>query len=383
MGLATISEAIDEIRRGRAIILVDDEDRENEGDLVVAAEKITPEWVNFMATHGRGLICLTLTEERASELKLPFMVEQNTTQYQTAFTVSIEAREGVTTGISAQDRATTIRTAIDPEKGAGDLRRPGHVFPLIARRGGVMVRAGHTEGSADLARLAGLRPAGVICEILNDDGTMARRPDLDRIAERFGLKIASIADLIAFRRSKEILVRRHVEIDLDYRYGRFHGIIYRNELDNAEHNVLVKGDVADGEPVLVRMQAANLSVEALNMYLGKESALAQPMRMIEEAGRGAIVCIGQNQPETIGDILKRMAEGGTESPAPPRVAADRLRDYGIGAQILGDLGIRKMRLLTNRPQRIVGLEGFDLEVVETVPLSNGSGGTVHSLRAES
>jgi 3,4-dihydroxy 2-butanone 4-phosphate synthase/GTP cyclohydrolase II len=382
MSLAKVSEAIDEIRRGRAIILVDDEDRENEGDFVVAAEKITPEWVNFMATHGRGLICLTLTEERAGDLQLPLMVEQNTTQYETAFTVSVEARAGVTTGISAQDRAHTILTAVDPEKSAADLRRPGHVFPLVARRGGVMVRAGHTEGSVDLARLAGLRPAGVICEILNDDGTMARRPDLDRIADRFGLKIASIADLISFRRSKELLVRRHVEIDLEYRYGSFRGLIYRNELDDAEHNVLVKGDVSDGEPVLVRMQAANLSVDILNMYLGKESALAQPMRMIEEAGRGAIVCIGQNQAERMGDVLKRMAEGQTASPTPPRVDADRLRDYGIGAQILGDLGIRKMRLLTNRPRRIVGLEGFDLEVVETVPLSPAEGGTVHSLRGE-
>ena len=382
MAFSRVSEAIDELRRGRAIILVDDEDRENEGDFVVAAEKVTPDLVNFMAKHGRGLVCLTLTEERATELELPLMVRENTTPYETAFTVSIEARKGVTTGISAADRATTIQCAVDPRSTARDLARPGHVFPLVARRGGVLVRAGHTEGSVDLARLAGLRPAGVICEILNEDGSMARRPDLDRISAQFGIKIVSIADLIAFRRSKEKLVRRHVEIDLDYRYGHFHGIIYRNEMDDAEHNVLVKGDVAGGEPVLVRMQAANLSVDLLNMYLGKESALATPMMRIEREGRGAIVCICQRGGgERMGDVLKRMAEGTPDSIAPPRHSADQLRDYGVGAQIRLDLGIRKMRLMTNRPRRIVGLEGFDLEVVETVPLSTDrEPATVHNLR---
>ena len=384
MPFSRVSEAIDELRRGRAIILVDDEDRENEGDFVVAAEKVTPELVNFMAKHGRGLVCLTLTEERATELELPLMVRDNTTPYETAFTVSIEARKGVTTGISAADRATTIQCAVDPRSSARDLARPGHVFPLVARRGGVLVRAGHTEGSVDLARLAGMRPAAVICEILNEDGSMARRPDLDRIAAQFGIKIVSIADLIAFRRSKEKLVRRHVEIELDYRYGHFHGIIYRNEMDDAEHNVLVKGDVGNGEPVLVRMQAANLSVDLLNMYLGKESALATPMTRIEREGRGAIVCIGQRGGgERMGDVLKRMAEGTPESIAPPRDSAEQLRDYGVGAQILGDLGIRKMRLMTNRPRRIVGLEGFDLEVVETVPMSaDREPATVHNLRKD-
>ncbi len=369
MPLSRVADAIDEIRRGRAIILVDDEDRENEGDIVVAAEKITPDWVNFMAKHGRGLVCLTLTEERATELELPMMVRDNASQYETAFTVSIEARRGVTTGISAADRATTIQCAVDPKSTARDLARPGHVFPLIARRGGVLERAGHTEGSVDLARLAGLRPAGVICEILNEDGSMARRPDLDRIAQEFGLKIVSIADLIAFRRTKEVLVRRHVEIDLQYEHGNFHGIIYRSELDDAEHNVLVKGDVSGVDPVLVRMQAANLSVDLLNMYLGNESALATPMRIIEKEGRGAIVCIGQRGGgERMGDVFQRLAEGVTRSPAPVRDSAEQIRDYGVGAQILGDLGIRKMRLMTNRPRRIVGLEGFDLEVVETVPM---------------
>lgn len=382
MPLSRVSEAIDEIRRGRAIIMVDDEDRENEGDFVVAAEKITPDLVNFMATHGRGLVCLTLTEERATELELPMMVRDNATAFETAFTVSIEARTGVTTGISAADRARTIQVAVDAKAGARDLARPGHVFPLVARSGGVMVRAGHTEGSVDLARLAGLRPAGVICEILNEDGTMARRPDLERIAKEFGLKIVSIADLIAFRRSKEKLVRRHAELDLDYAYGRFRGIIYRSEVDDAEHNVLVKGDVSHGDPVLVRMQSANLSVDLLNMYLGKDSALAVPMRRIETEGRGAIVCIGQRGGgERMGDVFARMAEDKAHSPAPTRDVADQLRDYGVGAQILGDLGIRKMRLLTNRPRRIVGLEGFDLEVVESVPLaSEREPAKVHPIR---
>ncbi len=387
MPLSRVSEAIDEIRRGRAIILVDDEDRENEGDLVVAAQKITPEWVNFMARYGRGLICLALTEQRAAELDLPMMVRDNTSAHETAFTVSIEARRGVTTGISAADRATTIATAVNPQCGARDLARPGHVFPLVAREGGVLVRAGHTEGSVDLARLAGLGPAAVICEILNEDGSMARRPDLDRIAEQHGLKIVSIADLIAFRRTKEKLVKRYCEIDLDYTFGRYRGIIYRSEMDDAEHNVLVKGDVADGSPVLVRMQSANLAVDLLNFYLGRSPSLEAVTGPIEKEGRGVIVMIGhRGGGERMGDVLKRMAEGApTPAPAPtPANHAPQLRDYGVGAQILLDLGVRKMRLLTNRPRRIVGLEGFDLEVVETVPLGSAprEPATVHPIRSE-
>lgn len=366
-----VPEVLEDLRQGKMIVLVDAEDRENEGDLVCAGEKITPELINFMARFGRGLICVPLTPEKCDELALYPQTLDNTARYGTAFTVTIDAAEGITTGISAADRATTIKCAVDPSSSARDLARPGHVFPLVARRGGVLVRAGHTEGSVDLARLAGLRPAGVICEILNDDGSMARRPDLDRIAKEFGLSIVSIADLIAFRRTKEMLVRRHVEIDLEYRHGTFKGIIYRSELDDAEHNVLVKGDVSSGEPVLVRMQAANLSVDLLNMYLGKESALSTPMQLLEKEGRGAIVCIGQRDGgERMGDVLKRMADGVTQTPRPTRASAEQLRDYGVGAQILGDLGIRKMRLMTNRPRRIVGLEGFDLEVVETVPMGD-------------
>ena len=385
MPLSRVSEAIDEIRRGRAIILVDDEDRENEGDFVVAADKITPEWVNFMAKHGRGLVCLTLTEERALELDLPLMVRDNASAQETAFTVSIEARRGVTTGISAADRATTIATAVDPRCGARDLARPGHVFPLVARKGGVLVRAGHTEGSVDLARLAGLNPAGVICEILNEDGSMARRPDLERIATQHGMKIVSIAEMIAFRRVKEQLVRRYTEIELDYTFGHYRGIIYRSEIDDAEHNVLVKGDVSDGSPVLVRMQSANLAVDLLNFYLGRATSLEAVTAPIEREGRGVIVMIGQpGGGERMGDVLLRMAEGTRDPSPPPGDQSPQLRDYGVGAQILVDLGVRKMRLLTNRPRRIVGLEGFDLEVVESVPLGAAPGrpATVHPIRSE-
>ena len=368
MPLSRVRDAIEEIRKGKAVILVDDEDRENEGDIVVAAEKITPDWVNFMAKHGRGLVCLTLCEERAKELDLPLMVRENTAQFGTAFTVSIEARSGVTTGISAADRATTILTAVDPSKGARDLARPGHVFPLIARDGGVLVRTGQTEGSVDLARLAGLRPAGVICEILNEDGSMARRPELEAFSKEFGLKIVSVADLIAFRRAKEKLIRRYVELDIPFVNGVFQTIVYRSEPDDTEHVAFVKGDVSDGEPVLVRMQTA-IAANTYNADLGLPSVLALPMRQIEKEGRGAIVHIGQpGGGERVGDTFKRYKESEFEPTPPPKHESDRLRDYGIGAQILLDLGIRRMRLITNRPRRIVGLEGFDLSVEEIVPL---------------
>jgi len=368
MPLARVNQAIEEIRRGRAVIMVDDEDRENEGDIVVAAEKITPEWVNFMAKHGRGLICLTLTEQRAAELDLPMMVGHNSAQFQTAFTVSIEAREGVTTGISAEDRARTIATAVDPRCGARDLARPGHVFPLVAKAGGVLVRTGHTEGSVDLARLAGLAPAGVICEVLNDDGTMARRPDLEKFARRFDLMIVSIADLIHYRRAKEKLVERYVEDDLDFLHGRFRTIVYRSILDATEHFAFVKGNVADGKPVLVRVQTAQ-PIASFHADLGLPSPLEAPMRRIEAEGRGAIVVIGQpDGGDSIGERLKQRVEG-TDAEPPQRKPAEQLRDYGVGAQILCDLGIQRMRLMTNRPRRIVGLEGFDLTVEETVSMN--------------
>ena len=274
--LSPIPELLDDLRAGKMVILVDDEDRENEGDIVIAAEKITPEWVNFMAKHGRGLICLTVTEERAAELDLAPMVGNNSAQFQTAFTVSIEAREGVTTGISAADRARTIQVAVDPASTARDLARPGHVFPLIARDGGVLVRTGHTEGSVDLARLAGLTPAGVICEILKDDGSMARRAELEQFAKEHDLKIISIADLIAFRRVKEKLVKRHVELDIDFVHGTFQSIVYRSLPDEIEHVVFTQGDVGSGEPVLVRMQSMS-ALNGLLPDLGRPTVLEAPM----------------------------------------------------------------------------------------------------------
>ncbi len=378
MPLTRVNEAIQEIRRGRPVIVVDDEDRENEGDIVIAAEKITPEWVNFMAKYGRGLICLTVTEERATELDLAPMVGNNSAQFQTAFTVSIEAREGVTTGISAADRARTIEVAVDPNSTARDLARPGHIFPLIARDGGVLVRTGHTEGSVDLARLAGLTPAGVICEILKDDGSMARRPELEQFAKEHDLKIISIADLIAFRRVKEKLVKRHVELDIDFVHGTFHSIVYRSLPDEVEHVVFTRGDVASGEPVLVRMQ----SMSQLNGFLpdlGRPTVLEAPMCRIQEEGRGAIVLIGQpGGGERISELFQRTLEKGMDA-APPRADSDRLRDYGVGAQILSDLGIHSMRLMTNRPRHIVGLEGFELSVDEVVPLEPASA-SVHRLK---
>jgi len=378
--LARVNEALEEIRRGNPVILVDDEDRENEGDIVIAADKITPEWVNFMAKHGRGLICLTLTEERAGQLDLPLMVRENNAQFQTAFTVSIEAREGVTTGISAADRARTIQVAVDPESNSRDLARPGHIFPLIARDGGVLVRTGHTEGSVDLARLAGLQPAGVICEVLKDDGTMARRPELEQFARDFDLKIISIADLIAFRRVKEKLITRHVELDIDFVHGTFHTIVYRSlPGEGVEHVVFTQGDFSDGEPVLVRMQTAS-PAHAFLPDLGRPSVLEAPMTRIQEEGRGAIVLIGQpGGGERISDTFQRSIEESGFPSAPPKNESDRLRDYGVGAQILSDLGIHRMRLMTNRPRRIVGLEGFELSVEEVVPLGAPSA-TIHRLK---
>jgi len=370
MPLARAAEAIEEIRRGKAVIVVDDQGDEAQGNFVVAAEKITPDWVNFMATRGRGLVYLTLTEARAHELELAPMDPNSVTARGSAFTVSIEARRGVTTGISAADRAITILTAIDPQSGARDIVRPGHVFPVIARPGGVLVRVGHTEASVDLARLAGLRPGGVMCEILNDDGSVARRPDLERLAKEFDLKIVSSVDLITFRRAKDKLVSRFVELDMDFVHGRFRTIVYRSEVGDAEHVAFTKGDVTNGEPVLVRMQTA-ISAAWFNADLGIPTLLEAPMRRIEAEGRGAMVFIGQpGGGERVGDTFKRILQAESEPPLPPRNEAERLRDYGLGAQILGDLGIQKIRLLSNRPLRIVGLEGFDLSVEETVPLGD-------------
>ena len=354
--LSSIEEIVADAKAGKFIILVDDEDRENEGDLVIPAEFATPDAVNFMAKHARGLICLALGRERVEALGLPLMAQTNGTRHQTAFTVSIEAREGVTTGISAADRSRTIAVAINPEAGRDDLVTPGHVFPLVAKDGGVLVRTGHTEASVDIARMAGLNPSGVICEIMNDDGTMARLPDLIKFAQFHGIKLGTIADLIAYRRRSEKLVKRGLETILDSAYGgRFTMRVYVNQVNYAEHVALVKGDVTTGEPVLVRMHALNLLGDVLGdkQYGGD---LEAAMRIIDKVGRGVIVLLREPTPTSLTDRLKHLLG----QPGAP----GGLRDYGVGAQILVDLGVSSMVLLTNHRRPIVGLEGYGLTVVD-------------------
>ncbi len=356
--LSAIEDVIEDVRNGKMIILVDEEDRENEGDLVIPAQMATPDAINFMAKHGRGLICLSLTSERVRQLGLGPMAKENRARHQTAFTVSIEAREGVTTGISAHDRAHTITVAIDPTKGPQDIATPGHVFPLVARDGGVLVRAGHTEAAVDIARLAGLYPAGVICEIMNDDGTMARLPDLVAFAQFHGLKIGAITDLIAYRRRHDKLVERGVETDLDSRYGgHFKMIVYRNKVEYAEHIALVRGDISGPAPVMVRMHALNVLEDVLGDRGGRADILEASMRLIAEADRGVVVLIREPRPTALSDRVRRKR-------GEPVERKGELRDYGIGAQILLDLGIRNMILLSNTRRTIVGLEGYGLTVVE-------------------
>ncbi len=358
--LAPVPELIEEARNGRMFILVDDEDRENEGDLVIPASRATPEAVNFMATHGRGLICLALTRERVEQLKLPLMARHNASRHQTAFTVSIEAAEGISTGISAPDRAQTVAVAIDPLRGPEDIATPGHVFPLVARDGGVLVRTGHTEAAVDLARLAGLNPSGVICEIMNDDGSMARRDDLIAFAQRHGLKIGTIADLIAYRLSHDRIVERSIETTLDSGWGgEFRMIVYVNTVAYAEHIALVKGDIGGSEPVLVRMHALNVLDDVLgDRRDGKAGELQSSLQAIGEAGRGVVVLIREPMPTSLSDrVRKREGEPGVE-----------LRDYGVGAQILLDLGVREMVLLSNSQRTIVGLDGYGLRVVDRRPI---------------
>ncbi|WP_158047281.1 3,4-dihydroxy-2-butanone-4-phosphate synthase [Skermanella pratensis] len=370
--LSTTEEILEEARQGRMFILVDDEDRENEGDLVIPAQMATPEAINFMAKFGRGLICLAMTGERIEKLRLPLMAKQNASRHQTAFTVSIEAREGVTTGISAADRARTIQVAIDPEMGADDIATPGHVFPLMARDGGVLVRAGHTEAAVDVARMVGLNPAGVICEIMNDDGTMARLPDLVKFAQFHGLKIGTIADLIAHRRRTETIIDRTLETVLDSRYGgRFRMMVYVNKVQYAEHIALVKGDITAPGPVLVRMHALNVLDDVLHdRSCGRGGELQAAMRAIAEAGRGIVVLLREPQPTSLSSRVKAQLEG---MPNP----AGELRDYGIGAQILFDLGVREMVLLSNHKKTIIGLDGYGLTVVghQPIPLTSSDATT--------
>jgi 3,4-dihydroxy 2-butanone 4-phosphate synthase/GTP cyclohydrolase II len=370
-----VEEAIEQIRQGRIIILVDDEDREDEGDLVMAAKLVTPEAINFMAKHGRGLICLTMTEERVAQLGLPMMVADNRAPLGTAFTVSIEARHGVSTGISAADRATTIRAAVARDAKPEDLVSPGHVFPLRARKGGVLRRTGQTEGSVDLARLAGLEPAGVICEVMNDDGTMARRPELDRFAALHGLSILTVAELIEYRLRHESLVerKRSGTLKVAGRAGQdleFGFVGYRTLVEDTEYLALILGDIASGEPVLTRVQLACLPGDVFGSRACDCGALLrQALRRIGEEGRGVFLYV---YPAARASILQDLdahvlhTEGGE-----PQSAADQrqpLRDFGLGAQVLLDLGVRKIRLLTNHPKRIAGLQGYGLEVTEAVPV---------------
>ena len=370
-----IEEALDDIRQGKMVILVDDEDRENEGDLAMAAEKVTPEAINFMAKYGRGLICLSLTDKRLNELRLPMMVSENTSRFQTAFTISIDARHGVTTGISAADRACTILTTIDDQTQFEDLVSPGHIFPLRAKEGGVLVRTGQTEGSVDLARLAGLKPAGVICEIMKDDGTMARMPDLQIFAEGHGLKIITIADLIKYRLNKESLVRRIATAKLPTKYGGlFTAIAYENDVDSYHHIALVKGEIGPEDTVLVRMHSQCLTGDVFgSKRCDCEEQLHTAMAMVEKEGKGVIVYMRQ-EGRGIGLVNKLKAYGLQDSGKDTVEANEALgfkadmRDYGIGAQILVDLGLQKIRLMTNNPRKIKGLEGYRIEVVERIPI---------------
>lgn len=359
--LSKIEDIIADAKAGRMFILVDDEDRENEGDLVIPAEKATPEIVNFMAKHGRGLICLALDKERVEQLGLPLMAQNNGTRHQTAFTVSIEAREGVTTGISAADRSHTIKTAINPDKTKYDIVSPGHIFPLVSREGGVLVRAGHTEAAVDIANLAGLNPSGVICEIMSDDGTMARLPELLGFAKEHKLKVATIADLIEYRRKNEKLVERSSETEIETDSGKFSLVVYKSKLEYAEHIALVKGSIKSDETVLVRMHQLDVLSDVFNAKQSpKSGTLKKSMDIINKAGKGVIVLLRSPDKQSLSRSVELLSKKAGTSTG----TSTHLRDYGIGAQILLDLGVRKMNLLTNSGKSPVALDGYGLSIEE-------------------
>lgn len=374
-GKVSVEEAINAVKQGRLIIIVDDEDRENEGDLMVAAEKVTPDIINFMAKYGRGLICLPLTKKRLKELDLPLMVTDNTESFKTAFTISIDAKKGVTTGISAHDRSHTVRVAIDPKTKPSDLARPGHIFPLEAKEGGVLERAGQTEASVDMSRLAGLEPSGVICEIMNEDGTMARMPQLEKFSATYGIPIITIADLIKYRMKNECLVQKIEEITLPTKYGEFRLIIFEDTIHKENHIALVKGEIWQGETTLVRVHSQCLTGDIFgSSRCDCGDQLHRAMEMIEKEGKGVILYIINQEGRGIGLVNKIKAYAMQEKGLDTVEANKQLgfkpdqRDYGIGAQILVSLGVNKLRLITNNPRKFIGLAGYGLEIVDRVPI---------------